>query len=612
MMPTKSTRYDSGQIPPADAEHGYSFKVHRRPYWLAYGIPLLAICALFTFRCSLPGRQSVRGFWTVVTQDSDSVVGTVKWYKCTEPGSVPGSECGHVIVPLDYLNSSAGTAKVALARYKATKGPSKGSVLLNPGGPGGAGTVLAYRMGPVFQTIATGEDWDLVGFDPRGIGRTEPKVNCFGTSARQAMFQRNTVLDRGFQVAPKGSGLDRREHLIQQYQEADALYQTQFALCEQEMGDSLRYMGTSTVVRDIDFITRALDGEEALINFWGGSYGSILGQYLVNMLPDRVGRVVIDGIADAPMWASEPPYKWYRQWLSNTEDAYQIFLDGCAKAGPSKCKLAKNAGEDPEDIKQRLETWMQGLFSRPLPVPTTPFASILTEGQARTFVFSTLQRPMLWEAHAEILFDAMNGNATALLGSPQPSLFPDLVRSGVSCNDQSRFGKLDAKDVIDEALYVMENVTHFVMSVFTTEPDSGCEYWPVDPPERFAGPWNQTLRNLILIHSNTADPVTPIASGRHVRELLGLNSSRLAIQDSPGHCSVSAQSVCTVNITRAYFKDGSLPPDGHICPVDIKPFEGKDELRSYSAEESKILAHLKMVATYFGQMGDLRQSGEPF
>ncbi|TFY79662.1 hypothetical protein EWM64_g4351 [Hericium alpestre] len=80
----------------------------------------------------------------------------------------------------------------------------------------------------------------------------------------------------------------------------------------------------------------------------------------------------------------------------------------------------------------------------------------------------------------------MGGNITAMhkiLEFASPVREPDLVRSGVSCNDRLRYGKLAAGDVIDEALYVLDNVSPFVMSIFTTEPDSGCEYWPVDPPE---------------------------------------------------------------------------------------------------------------------------------
>ncbi|KAA1467695.1 alpha/beta-hydrolase [Dentipellis sp. KUC8613] len=529
-----------------------------------------------------------------------AAVGTVEWYdKCTEPGSLPEAECGHIIVPLNYFNASAGTAKIALSRYKATKGPSKGSVFVNPGGPGIPGTPLAYRIGPRIQRIATGEDYDIVGFDPRGIGKTEPTVNCFGTAENRKDFIQNTVLERGYQVAPESSLIDTREHLIQQMGEADALYRTQMALCAQRMGDVLGYLGTSSVARDIDFMTRVLDGDEALIKYWGGSYGSILGQYLVNMFPDRVGRVVIDGIASVELWTSVPPYKEHRQWLSSAGDTYQLFLSGCSEAGPSQCPLAEYTNEDPRVIQGRLENWMESLFDKPLAVTNSTRPGILSEGQARSFIFETLEQPMSWVPRSRDIFEAMNGDGSAILNTPSYGIngVGDLWRSGVSCNDQVKFPKPDPHDVVDEALYVMKHVSRFVMSIFTIEPDSGCEYWPVTPSERYAGPWNKTLRNPILIHSNTADPITPIVSGKRINELLG-DSARLAIQDGPGHCSLTLPSACTVNITRAYFNDGTLPPEGHICQVDAKPFDIGKDYQSYSAAQLELLEDVKYLSDF--------------
>lgn len=92
-----------------------------------------------------------------------------------------------------------------------------------------------------------------------------PSTNCFETPTRRALFRHNTILERGFQSPPNFTDPRTREFLIYQQQEAEALYRAQFALCAQTMGDKLKYMGTSTVVRDIDFITRALEGEDALM-----------------------------------------------------------------------------------------------------------------------------------------------------------------------------------------------------------------------------------------------------------------------------------------------------------------------------------------------------------
>lgn len=101
----------------------------------------------------------------------------------------------------------------------------------------------------------------------------------------------------------------------------------------------------------------------------------------------------------------------------------------------------------------------------------------------------------------------MEGNGAAILDSVTPNPKADLARSAVSCNDQVPFTLAPAEKVVDELLDVFHNVSRFAFSVVTTEPDAGCQYWPVTPPERFQGPWNHTLSNPILILSNTVRAV---------------------------------------------------------------------------------------------------------
>ncbi|THG99485.1 hypothetical protein EW026_g2874 [Hermanssonia centrifuga] len=357
---------------------------------------------------------------------------------------------------------------------------------------------------------------------------------------------------------------ESRKLLIAQQREADVLYKTQFEVCDKTMGDLLRYMGTSTVVRDIDFITTQLEGEDALINYWGGSYGSILGQYLVNMLPNRVGRVVIDGIADAVAWSNKPSHEWYRQWLSSTNDAYDIFLARCSEVGPKLCALAKAQGEDPSNIKSRIENLFDSLYYEPLPVANSLNPGVLTSGRARVYLLAALQRPISWQQAASNIARAMAGDGSGMILQQAPGR--DLARSAVSCNDNEPFAPPTHEAIIDETLDVFEDVSRLVFATITTEPDAGCQYWPVTPPERFEGPWNHTLRNPML-----ADPVTPISSGKLVQELLG-DSARLLVQDSPGHCSLAVPSYCTNSHLRAYFSNGTLPEPGTICPTDFPPF----------------------------------------
>jgi pimeloyl-ACP methyl ester carboxylesterase len=147
-----------------------------------------------------------------------------------------------------------------------------------------------------------GPEWDIVGFDPRGTGASEPRVRCFPKGVDYALFGANTVLDGGYEIPADPRSPGARESLLAQFVRANVLTKTQFDMCERTMGYIPKYMGTTAVARDIDFITTVLEGRGALMcahmfyfklnntlltptnsNFYGISYGSVMAQYLINM-----------------------------------------------------------------------------------------------------------------------------------------------------------------------------------------------------------------------------------------------------------------------------------------------------------------------------------------
>ncbi|KAJ7624802.1 hypothetical protein FB45DRAFT_924242 [Roridomyces roridus] len=513
-------------------------------------------------------------------QRSGREIGSVEWAPASQ--CAPGTQCGSVIVPKDYFDLSAGTASIAIARFPATKFPKKGTVFLNPGGPGGSGTRLAA---PEFANII-GDDWDLLGFDPRGINNTSPQVKCFDSNSDYNFFVANTVLQQGFTVSSSANLSDPKleAELVQQSREFLALKKSQGELCAKNMGEELRYMGTATVVRDMDFMAKIFDGEQGKINYWGASYGSILGAYLVNMLPERAGFVVIDGIADPVNWSTEPSHKWPANWLASTEKTYRFYLETCSRAGPDACPIAAYQGEPYEDMMARLESFFDRLAVTPLPVPFAIRPGYLTSGAARALLLMYLERPPQWSDSALAFGQAMAGNGTLLfnkLATPRlpPSLTPeyDLVRLGVTCSDSpppaSPKEVPTPEDLAAEFIRTMQEVSpHFGASVSVGEPDGGCQYWPFagKGPERFVGPWNASLEWPMLIVSNTMDPITPIQSGMRINSLMP-ESSRIIIQDGPGHCSTAIPTLCTVKLVRGYYA-GTLPENGTMCDIEEYPF----------------------------------------
>lgn len=115
--------------------------------------------------------------------------------------------------------------------------------------------------------------------------------------------------------------------------------------------------------------------------------------------------------------------------------------------------------------------------------------------------------PTSWPDAAQAVDQAMNGNTSAMLDAANEKEVIDLERSAVTCNDVPSFSPPTAEEYVDQFLFQLENKTRFVLAIDTHEPDSGCEYWPATPPERYTGPFNKTLSNPILIISNTVSPL---------------------------------------------------------------------------------------------------------
>ncbi|KAG8768686.1 hypothetical protein FRC12_005434 [Ceratobasidium sp. 428] len=515
-------------------------------------------------------------------------VGDIEWHQCPNITD-PLIECGTIVVPLDYFNSSAGTATIALGKYRAQNSHSKGTVFLGAGGPGDLGQLLAIQVGEYFSSMRIGPDHDIIGFDHRvfELGYTQPP---------------NVTKDPF-----------ARFDLIQQYRQAIAMWETQAKLCTSNMprnGSDLKYMGTSTVARDIDFMARVIDGPKAPINFYGGSYGSILGSYLVNMFPDRVGRVAIDGIADPVSWTGKHSYEWIDGWMNQTEAVYGWFIRACIQAGPSKCALTtRNATED--SLKQEIDVFLDKLYSHPPPSPNSTSPAYLTSGAARASLFLGILRPAGWPGIAQSIKSAIDGDPTPIMNELVPNVARDvadkgdLYRQAVTCLDALPFNGPrtwpTAEKLADAAIGRIKKVSpHPGISATLSEPDGGCEFWPERGVERFAGPWNHTLASPILIASTLVDPITPLASAQLVHRLLG-NSSRLLIQRNPGHVTLSGSSTCTTKVFLSYFTNGTLPADVTMCETDTGPF-GLDPHVNLTAE-AKILN--RRMEEFHGKLSQL-------
>ena len=287
-------------------------------------------------------------------------------------------------------------------------------LLINPGGPGGLGTLTALSMGSALQAVL-GDDRAVIGFDPRGVGFTTPSADCWATppTCENCPDDRFSGFENRLEwlLANGAYGTVNSSSVATKY--IDSGHRAVNKLCSaknaQLGGESiLGHAATPHVATDmvsiidaweawVDRETATLGIEPALnptkgkLVYWGFSYGTYLGATFASMYPDRVGRVILDGVVDAEYYASPV-------WAESLLDADKVlgqFFDYCARAGP-KCALYRK-GDKPDDIKKRYHQVIRDLDSYPPsfihPVYFHPV--VLRSEVFRALVFQSLYSPAL-------------------------------------------------------------------------------------------------------------------------------------------------------------------------------------------------------------------------
>ncbi|KIJ54045.1 hypothetical protein M422DRAFT_775291 [Sphaerobolus stellatus SS14] len=522
----------------------------------------------------------IHGAAAAVITPTKGCFSPINWTPCT---NIPNVQCATYDVPLDYADPNVGTTTIALTRVLATKQPRLGTLFINPGGPGGSG--VSFAQGRALSSVAfTNGQYDLLGWDPRGINGSSPKFSCgFETIDEFNSFVANSFFTDGFEARGNLSHPEDLQRFFASVPAADDLITRLSQKCAQANGGFLKYMGTPSVVRDILAISDCLEGPGKLVNFYGFSYGTVIGNYLVNMFPERVGRIIIDGVVDSIVWATEPSFRFFDRSLQDTEPiVLPGFLNMCAAAGPGNCAFAIE-GSTGASLLQEYREMIDTVFDLHQKGLTN-----ITSFQVRDFVYSNLPSPTIWASVVApqlaswriTIKAAANGQSSATVSTgkravpviPSPQVQSAEADIIVRCLDS-----IDQHDVTTTRVFQeIVNVSHVEAPLYgiTMLAEYGgifCHRFPVRGVERFQGPFNRKLANPILVVGNKGDPRTPLENAQKIASTLG-NSARLLIQNGFGHTSLAETSSCTLGTVRAFLVNGTLPPVGQVCPVDTVLF----------------------------------------
>ncbi len=444
--------------------------------------------------------------------------GAIRWAPCP---AATGYLCGTLRVPLDYQHPSKGSVNLAVIEHPVPD--SKGVVVVNPGGPGESGVLIL----PILVSLvpdAVRSQMTMVSFDERGTGSSEPLLCGPSAAAASSAVAGTAGATRTF------SDLERS--------------------CRSRYPTLLPTVNTTTSARDMDQLRAALGVKR--INFYGLSYGTVLGSVYAQLFPSHVRSMVLDGAVDANLRLSVAA----REEAPAIETALEHALSTCT--GTAGCPL----GTDPVAFYRELE---RNLSRAPLPAPGHGDLTPVTEGDLATATLLFLSAPRFTPGYFPALAAAAAGNGAPLrsvaLGLEDDLNGESLVGPlwAITCNDAPAHPDGTTAAALARSLAARfplggaEAVSNVLI---------GCAGWT--GPTKAVGPLAPVPGATPLVIGNTYDPNTPYIAARQLASAIG---GRLVTYVGYGHSWLlnGSTSVCMQHVVTAYVVGGSLPRRGTRC-----------------------------------------------
>ncbi|MBS2534961.1 alpha/beta fold hydrolase [Catenulispora sp. NF23] len=475
----------------------------------------------------------------------------ISWGKCTsEPSDDPSADlsafqCGTVDVPLDYTKPSGKYVSLALVKWPAADPATKvGSLLTNPGGPGASGVDFVEESKQEFDG-ALHAHYDIIGFDPRGLGRSDPIV-CQNDKTQDALSE---------QDPPK----DPTQRAAKAEQDSKNLA----AACEKNSGDLLPYVGSNYVAQDMDLMRQVLGDKK--LNYLGISYGTYIGSVYAEEFPANVGRMVLDGAVDP----NADQLQANVQQQLGFEQSLEKFAGDCVTNYASSCPLSGT----PTAAAQQLGHFIDGLQDHPLPTddPNRPLDQTLGWTGVVIGLYGDVGSDW-WKYLREALTKAMkNGDGSELLAGADQ--YDGRDQSGHYSTEQNGLIAVRCADFTTPtpsaaAVQSAYNQLKTGASILNSNLAPGdlaqpmCANWPFQTqqkPHVIKAQGSDT----ILVVGTTADPATPYQNAVNLAN--GFANARLLTRVGTGHAAFGSGNQCAQSAMEAYLVSGTLPPVGERC-----------------------------------------------
>jgi pimeloyl-ACP methyl ester carboxylesterase len=475
-----------------------------------------------------PASTSGTASSTAAAQDSGSVVpthSTLHWHACTGELAEEGvPDCTSLSVPLNYADPSGRHISIALDMIPASAPQSEqqGVMLVNPGGPGADGLSLAPEVAQGLDINVT-RDYDIVGFDPRGVGSSSPELSCdpnFFSGVRADYIPANSAAEQVLINRAKSYAND----------------------CEQKFGWLLPYMSTEDVARDLDSIRTAFGVSK--INYYAFSYGTYIGEVYATLFPGSIRRMVLDSVVD-------PTGVWYNDNISQ-DYAFQGRIEAFF-AWVAKYNSTYDLGTTAAQVQAAWYRARDQLKAHPVDgeIGADEFDDTYLEGG---------YLDELWPGLAQALSAYLNSGQTGDLvnqyvGNGRQNENEFAVYNAVQCSDVNwprswSFWTSDTEKVYKTAPFeAWDNAWY----------NAACSFWAYKGPSTPPAIKGAGLPGILMLQG-TLDAATPYAGAQNAHKLLP--SARMVVVEGGGNHGQSLEqpsNTCVENYLNAYLTSGSLP-----------------------------------------------------